>query len=54
MVRGVPVLVIPFFGDQPSNAANVVEYGYGVRLLPGNISEESLSATITEVLNNPR
>lgn len=54
MFRNVPLVVVPFFGDQPSNAATVSAAGYGIRLLPEDITEESFFSAIQEILTNPR
>lgn len=51
---GVPLIVIPIFGDQYNNAAAVVERGQGVRLDYANFTADSLSWAIGEILSNPR
>ncbi len=32
LARGKPLIAVPFFGDQPSNAALVINSGSGVKL----------------------
>lgn len=51
---GIPLVVIPIFGDQYQNAAAVVGRGQGVRLDYTNFTAESLSWAIGEVLSNPK
>lgn len=50
---GVPMVVIPFFGDQLTNAALLEERGLGVILQYGNVSTESLVDRIQQVLDEP-
>lgn len=45
---------IPVFGDQHMNMARAVESGYGIKLDLNNISEDTLTETLQEALNNPR
>ncbi|CAG9767677.1 unnamed protein product [Ceutorhynchus assimilis] len=47
---GVPVLVMPFFGDQVLNARKVVEYGLGLSLNPSSLEEAELRSTIMEII----
>lgn len=51
--HGVPMVGIPFFGDQHSNMANVKKSGFGLSLQYTSLTEEELRSTILEVLNNP-
>ncbi|KAL1130748.1 hypothetical protein AAG570_011989 [Ranatra chinensis] len=51
---GVPMIGIPFFGDQPKNLKHVTSLGYGVEIKFHNVSESSISWAINEVLSNPR
>ncbi|KAK7788698.1 hypothetical protein R5R35_012812 [Gryllus longicercus] len=51
--HGVPVLVIPFMGDQKYNAAKMVSSGIGVQLEFKDLNEETMFASITKVLNDP-
>ncbi|XP_001659455.2 UDP-glucuronosyltransferase 2B31 [Aedes aegypti] len=50
--HGVPVLAIPFFVDQYSNAEKIVKAGAGVKLLPKNINEDTFKGAIKDVLEN--
>ncbi|XP_049793728.1 UDP-glycosyltransferase UGT5-like [Schistocerca nitens] len=51
--HGLPVVVVPFFGDQHFNARQAEHLGYAVRLDFSNITADSLTWALTEVLNNP-
>lgn len=51
--HGVPMVGIPFFGDQHSNIANVEKSGYGLGLDYASFSEEAFRNAVTEVLENP-
>lgn len=50
---GVPILGIPFFGDQHINIARGEYRGYAKMLNRYNITEENLSAVLHELLSNP-
>ncbi|KAK7788697.1 hypothetical protein R5R35_012811 [Gryllus longicercus] len=50
--HAVPLLGIPFMGDQHYNVAKMVSSAIGLRLELKDITEESLYATITELLGN--
>ncbi|XP_069697675.1 UDP-glycosyltransferase UGT5-like [Periplaneta americana] len=52
--RGVPVLGIPVFGDQKLNMAWAESAGVGVTLQFDNISSESITSALNEILGNPR
>lgn len=45
---------IPIFGDQPVNVARNVQKGFAVALDKSNLTEQSISWAIDEVLNNPK
>jgi glucuronosyltransferase len=51
--RGVPLLGIPIFGDQSLNMERAVTAGYGVMVEFSNVTEESLTWAIREILENP-
>ena len=51
--RGVPVVAIPIFGDQPLNVKFVEKFKIGVGLEYEEISGKKLLECINEVLNNP-
>ncbi|XP_065088127.1 UDP-glycosyltransferase UGT5-like [Ochlerotatus camptorhynchus] len=52
MHHGVPTLFIPFFADQPRNAARGVRSGYARQLLFKDITEDSFLANIEEMVQN--
>jgi glucuronosyltransferase len=51
--NGVPIVAIPVFADQDSNALNAETKGYGVTLEVTEITEEKLLAAINKILDNP-
>ncbi|PFX22678.1 2-hydroxyacylsphingosine 1-beta-galactosyltransferase [Stylophora pistillata] len=51
--HGVPMICVPFFGDQFDNSAAVKHFGMGEFLYKESITEESLGNLIQTVLNNP-
>ncbi|XP_074660612.1 2-hydroxyacylsphingosine 1-beta-galactosyltransferase-like [Tubulanus polymorphus] len=50
---GVPVLGIPFYGDQPANAQKIERRGYGLGVKITSVTTEELIAAIEEVITNP-
>ncbi|XP_075158859.1 UDP-glycosyltransferase UGT5-like [Haematobia irritans] len=52
--HGIPMVGIPFFGDQHSNMAKVEKSGFGLSLQYTSLTEEDFRSTILEVLNNPK
>ncbi|KAK6621421.1 hypothetical protein RUM44_001228 [Polyplax serrata] len=52
--RGVPLVAIPIFGDQPMNVRFMEELEVGVKLEYDNINEHSLISSINKVLGNPK
>ncbi|XP_018563256.1 UDP-glucuronosyltransferase 2B7-like [Anoplophora glabripennis] len=52
--HGVPMIGIPIFGDQKMNVAKSVQKQIAVHLPFKELSEESLSAALQEVLKNPK
>ncbi|XP_062551806.1 UDP-glycosyltransferase UGT5-like [Armigeres subalbatus] len=52
MHHGVPTLVIPFFADQPRNAARGVRSGFARKLLFKDVTEEKLFENIREMVAN--
>lgn len=51
---GVPMLGIPFFGDQKLNTNKAVVSGYALKLDFNNITVDSLRWSINELLDNPK
>ena len=54
LVEGVPVLGLPIFGDQKMNMAKAVTRGYGLVLDYDDISEETITEKLAELLKNPK
>ncbi|XP_021966720.1 UDP-glucuronosyltransferase 2B14 [Folsomia candida] len=52
--HGVPLIGIPFFGDQPLNALTAERQGFLVRLEWKDVTEERLIEAINEVINNSK
>lgn len=52
MVAGVPMMVIPFMADQPTNARRICKLGIGKRLEYGEISVENLRKTLKAILKD--
>ncbi|XP_076279536.1 UDP-glucosyltransferase 2 [Lasioglossum baleicum] len=48
----VPVVAIPFFGDQLFNARKILDAGIGLTLNIDTITEESIARTLTDVIEN--
>lgn len=52
--HGKPMLALPVFGDQPSNAERMVADGYGRALSLLTLEEKAFQEGIEEVWNNPK
>lgn len=50
----MPVVTLPVFADQESNAAKVVMEGFGVKLEVKELSVDKLVNAINEVAANPK
>ncbi|KAH9392149.1 hypothetical protein TYRP_022174, partial [Tyrophagus putrescentiae] len=50
--QGVPMLLLPLFGDQIDNAQRLHETGYGCRLDPYNFTADQFLATIDQLLED--
>lgn len=50
--HGVPILAMPFFADQPGNAQAVVQEGWGTLYHFNDMTEETLTVALDEILNN--
>ncbi|XP_046402604.1 uncharacterized protein LOC124168427 [Ischnura elegans] len=51
--RGVPLIGIPYYGDQVMNVNRMLDLKVGVKLEPKNITTSSLLDAIDQVLGNP-
>lgn len=52
--HGVPVVMLPVFADQDSNAVKAVQEGYGIKLELMHLTIEQLVGAVSEVVTNPR
>eukprot|EP00057_Strongylocentrotus_purpuratus_P011996 XP_011666470.1 PREDICTED: UDP-glucuronosyltransferase 3A1-like [Strongylocentrotus purpuratus] len=52
--HAVPMVVMPIFAEQESNAVKVEVKGMGRRLQKNSISYQTVKMAVTEVLSNPR
>ena len=52
--HGVPMICVPFFGDQFDNAVAAKHFGIAEILMKETITKESLAKAINTVLNNCR
>jgi len=54
ITNGVPLVGIPVFFDQRKNMARAVVEGYGLAIDFNNITTESLTWAIQEVIESPK
>lgn len=52
--REVPMVGIPFIGDQPRNVEMLVEKGLAVKIKSSEITKDALKKAILEVAENKR
>ncbi|CAG9860476.1 unnamed protein product [Phyllotreta striolata] len=52
--NSIPLIGIPFFGDQITNVNRMVKRGYGIKLDKRTINKDILIKAIKEVMNNPK
>ncbi|CAL5228007.1 g11062 [Coccomyxa viridis] len=52
--HGVPIVGLPFSGDQPDNAAKVVAKGMGVGILQKDIATQAFEEALRKVVTEPR
>lgn len=52
--NGKPMLAIPFFGDQKKNAAEIERQGYGLTLEMEEVTEETITNALKELLVNEK
>ncbi|KAK5638206.1 hypothetical protein RI129_012501 [Pyrocoelia pectoralis] len=50
----VPMIGIPFFGDQPFNVKKMVRKGFGLEIDYRSLEKETFKEAILEVINNPK
>lgn len=51
----VPMVGLPFFADQPLNVNKiVVSKGIGVEVKPMNLTKETFTNAVLEVIQNPK
>uniref|UniRef100_A0A1Y1LQ31 Glucuronosyltransferase n=2 Tax=Photinus pyralis TaxID=7054 RepID=A0A1Y1LQ31_PHOPY len=50
----VPMVGIPFYGDQPFNVKKMVRKGFGLELDYRTLNKEQFKAAVLEVINNPK
>src|SRR5690606_18426008 len=53
VARGAPLLAIPFFYDQPSNARIAAERGLGEFIRPGEFDDAAFLAKLNRLANDP-
>ncbi|CAH1398448.1 unnamed protein product [Nezara viridula] len=51
---GVPVLCVPFFADQEFNSRYAEQAGFGITLLPNELTKESIVNSVVKIINEPR
>lgn len=54
LVRGVPLVVVPWMGDQRETAGRLRHVGAGIRLSPRRLGPRTLRWSVLRVLNDPR
>lgn len=54
LVGGIPLLGLPIFGDQKMNIAFAVDAGYALQVYFHNITTETISLALNELINNPK
>ena len=54
MYYGVPVIGIPVFGDQNFNMMLATQKGFGIKVDPYELSQDTLGNALKEMLGNPK
>uniref|UniRef100_A0A0M3HF80 UDP-glucuronosyltransferase n=1 Tax=Ascaris lumbricoides TaxID=6252 RepID=A0A0M3HF80_ASCLU len=52
IISGVPLIMIPLFGDQPGNAKLAVKHGFGCSIRKGEVTTEMVTKALDIVLHN--
>lgn len=50
---GVPLISIPFFGDQKFNTRKILESKIGLSLLVDEMTKETIVNVVKDILENP-
>jgi glucuronosyltransferase len=53
IIRGVPIVGIPIFADQRLNVGRATSGGYGLQIDFDNVTTESVTWAIREIIENP-
>jgi UDP:flavonoid glycosyltransferase YjiC (YdhE family) len=53
LAHGLPLLLIPFFGDQPDNARRCAELGVARVIRPAQVTPEGIGAAVSDILTDP-
>lgn len=54
LLNGIPMVALPFAGDQHFNANSIQKLRVGLYLDFGKLTEESFLSSILEVVENPK
>jgi glucuronosyltransferase len=52
--HSVPIIAIPLFSDQTSNADTIVKEGWGIRIDFKTLREDDIVQAVTEIIQNPK
>lgn len=52
--HGVPIVAVPLFGDQPTNAERIVKEGWAIKLILQTLTEKELLDAIHEIIYNSK
>lgn len=54
VTKEVPMVAIPFLGDQPKNVRKIVDWGVALKIDPNDLTVENLRDSILTVATNSR
>lgn len=54
IVKGVPLVAMPFFADQPLNVRKMVELGIARSIDPSRMTKDGLKEALLDVAENER